>query len=118
MAPVLQADRRAGELLNEVRLRGRWQGADERELPSGDLVVTARLVVPRAAAGVDTVDCAVWTPGLRKRVLQWADGSTVEVLGSLRRRFWRTPAGPASRYEVEVRQARRVRVAAGRLAGG
>lgn len=95
--------------LNTVQLRGRWTGAEERELPSGDLLVTARLVVPRAAGGVDTLDCAVWTAALRKRVLAWPDGCQAEVTGSLRRRFWRTPGGPASRYEVEVQSARRVR---------
>jgi single-strand DNA-binding protein len=35
------------------------------------------------------------------------DGTEVEVRGSLRRRFWRSPTGPASRYEVEVRSLRR-----------
>jgi single-strand DNA-binding protein len=100
-------------VLNEVRLRGRWQGAEERELPSGDLVVTARLVVSRPAGGVDTIDCAVWAAGLRRRALGWDAGADVELTGSLRRRFWRTPQGAASRYEVEVTQARRVRPATG-----
>ncbi len=95
--------------LNEVRLRGRWQGATQRDLPSGDVVVTGRLVVPRPEGGVDTVDCAAWGPGLRRRVLGWGRGSTVEVTGSLRRRFWRTPSGAASRYEVEVRSGRQLR---------
>ena len=98
--------------LNTVQLRGRWTAAAERELPSGDLLVTARLVVPRAGGGVDTVDCAIWPAGLRKRVLAWPDGAQAEVAGSLRRRFWRTPGGPASRYEVEVASARRVRASA------
>jgi single-strand DNA-binding protein len=104
----------AGEpsYLNTVQLRGRWTGAEERQLPSGDLLVTARLVVPRATGGVDTLDCAVWTAGLRKRVLAWPDDCQAEVTGSLRRRFWRTAGGPASRYEVEVQSARRVRPAA------
>jgi single-strand DNA-binding protein len=94
--------------VNEVRLRGRWVGAEERELPSGDRVVVARVVVPRAGGGVDTVDCAVWSPALRRRVLRLADEAVVEVAGSLRRRFWRTAGGPASRYEVEVSGIRRV----------
>jgi single-strand DNA-binding protein len=94
--------------VNEVRLRGRWVGAEQRTLPSGDQVVVARLVVPREGGGVDTLDCAVWTPALRRRVLRLADDAVVEVTGSLRRRFWRTPGGPASRYEVEVSGLRRV----------
>jgi len=95
--------------LNTVQLRGRWTAAAQRELPSGDLLVTARIVVPRPGGGVDTVDCAVWPAGLRKRVLAWPDGCQAEVTGSLRRRFWRTPGGPASRYEVEVAATRRLR---------
>ena len=96
------------EPVNEVRLRGRWTAATARTLPSGDEVVTARLVVPRASTGVDTIDCAVWKSGLRSRALKVVDGTTMEVEGSLRRRFWRTPGGPASRYEVEVTAMRRV----------
>lgn len=95
------------EPLNEVRLRGRWAGAVERELPSGDQVVTARLVVPRAGGGVDTIDVALWRTDLRRRALRVPEGTTVALEGSLRRRFWRTPAGAASRYEVEVRGLRR-----------
>lgn len=95
------------QLLNEVRLRGRWTGAVERELPSGDQVVTARLVVPRAGGGVDTIDCALWRADLRRRALRVPEGTTVALEGSLRRRFWRTPAGAASRYEVEVQGLRR-----------
>ncbi len=94
-------------VLNQVRLRGRWAGAVERELPSGDVLVSARLVVARDGPGVDTIDCAVWRPDLRRRALAVPDGTVMEVDGSLRRRFWRTPTGPASRYEVEVTALRR-----------
>ena len=104
------------EPLNEVRLRGRFAGAVERELPSGDHVVTARLVVPRvggttsggAAVGVDTIDCALWSVPLRRRALKVPEGTVVEVEGTLRRRFWRGAGGPASRYEVEVSALRRL----------
>jgi single-strand DNA-binding protein len=108
VAAVLASRSSGDEPVNEVRLRGRWVGAQERELPSGDQVVVARLVVPRVGGGVDTVDCAVWTPALRRRVLRLPDEAVVEVTGSLRRRFWRTAGGPASRYEVEVSGLRRV----------
>ncbi len=93
--------------VNEVRLHGRWHGAVERALPSGDLLVTARVVVARPEGGVDALDCAVWPAGLRRRVLSWPDGTRVEVTGSLRRRFFRTPVGAASRYEVHVQRIRR-----------
>ena len=107
---------------NEIVLVGRLGAtADTRVLASGDEVSTFRLVVRRAlSAGatrsrsprapvVDTVDCAVWTTALRRKVRGWEPGDIVEVHGALRRRFWRSPSGgPASRYEVEVVKARRM----------
>ena len=106
----------ATSMVNEVRLHGRWQGAVERELPSGDLLVTGRVVVARPEGGVDALDCAVWPAGLRRRVLGWPDGTQVEVAGSLRRRFFRTPVGASSRYEVQVQQIRRAPGSRGRRA--
>ena len=107
---------------NEVRLVGRLSAPPEaRELPSGDRLVTFRLVVDRPAGRrstggrvvtVDTLDCVVWTAGLRKAAAGWHPGDVLELGGSLRRRFWRTPGGPSSRYEVEVNRARRVTKAA------
>ena len=105
---TVQADEASEDAVNEVHLRGRWVGAQERELPSGDVVVVGRVVVPRPAGGVDTLDCAVWAPGLRRRAMRLADGALVDVTGCLRRRFWRTPAGASSRYEVEVTSVRRL----------
>ena len=113
---------RAGETSvhrNTVSLIGRVSGTpQERTLPSGDHVVTFRLVVERgeqrgsaARTGqrVDTLDCAAWGARVRRSVVAWQSGDTVEVHGALRRRFRRTPAGPTSRVEVEVRTARRHR---------
>ena len=37
-------------------------------------------------------------------LVRYADGDRARVEGALRRRFFRTPGGPASRYEVEVRR--------------
>lgn len=99
---------------NEVRLIGRVGDQPQlRELPSGDAVVTFRLVVPRGPRErrppqVDTVDCAAWTAALRTRSLRLAADEVVEVVGRLRRRFWRGEGGPASRYEVEVLSIGRV----------
>jgi len=98
--------------VNEVLLTGRVSGVpEERELPSGDRVVLLRLVVRRAAARgrtggsravVDTIDLSCWTRPLQRKALRLGAGDLVTVHGALRRRFWRSPGGPSSRYEVEV----------------
>lgn len=107
----------AGRYRNEVHLTGRVSADPvERTLPSGDLLLGWRLVVGRPAgtrpgprASVDTIDCAATRADVRRTVRRWRAGELVEVEGALRRRFWRQPAGVASRYEVEVHRARRVR---------
>lgn len=101
--------------VNEVRLVGRLAAeAEDRELPSGDSLVTFRLVVDRPEGGasrqkVDALECAAWGARVRRSVTSWRPGDTVEVSGSIRRRFFRTPAGAASRVEVEVATARLIR---------
>ncbi len=108
----------AVEAVNEVVLVGRVAAAaSSRTLPSGDELVTWRLVVdrppPDTTAGgkpvtIDTVDCVAWRAGVRRAAAAWAVGDIVRVEGALRRRFWRSPTGPASRYEVEARTVRRL----------
>lgn len=105
---------------NEVVLVGRVSGTpEERELPSGDLLVAWRLVVTRPLDGrrpppgtrpttVDTLDCVAWAAGVRRSARALADGDVVEVSGALRRRFWRAGLGPASRCEVEVTRLARL----------
>lgn len=102
---------------NEVRLVGRVAAEPVVSvMPSGDEVVTARLVVdrPRPPAGrgrmsgVDTIACAAWSPEVRRVVRVWRQGDIVEVTGSLRRRFWRSPEGARSRFEIEVATASRL----------
>lgn len=107
---------------NELLLRGRLAADPEpRTLPSGDEVVTFRLIVRRDArsragsrteATVDTIDCTVWRKDLRRNAGAWRGGDVVEVGGALRRRFWRGAGGVASRYDVEVLRAKRLRRAA------
>ncbi|MCH8612470.1 single-stranded DNA-binding protein [Arsenicicoccus dermatophilus] len=107
--------------LNEVRLRGRV-AADPvtRELPSGDRLVSLRLVVRRArstqaaqsvepaappgrrAPTVDAIDVGCWPGETAQRAGSLVPGEVVEVTGTLHRRFWRSPGGPASRYEVRA----------------
>jgi single-strand DNA-binding protein len=108
--------------VNEVRLVGRLAGDPvRRELPSGDVLVSFRLVVPRPRAGrgrpsgggarsptVDTIECAAWRKDVQRTLARSAAGDVLEVQGALRRRFWRSGGGPASRSEVEVGRLRRV----------
>lgn len=108
---------------NEVTLCGRVAApAEARELPSGDCLVTARIIVDRdpAALGhskqrVDTLDCVAWQRRPQRNLLGWAAGDTVLVEGAIRRRFYRGSAGAVSRVEVEVRRAKRVKNATSRI---
>src|SRR5690348_15191556 len=76
---------------NEVFLRGRVAAVPvERELPSGDSVMTVRLIVERATqpAGrssqrVDTIDCVAWTARVHRTLRRWQPGDQVEVSGAL-----------------------------------
>jgi single-strand DNA-binding protein len=104
-----------GDWANEVRLVGKVSGEpDERQLPSGDVVASLRLVVPRGpgeghgSARVDTIDLACWTARTRRSALRLSPGEHVEVAGALRRRFFRAGASTASRYEVEVTRIARI----------
>lgn len=105
------------EPVNEVRLVGRVSTAPEhRVLPSGDELWTLRVVVRRDAlpgAGhrqtVDALECAAWSGRARRSVRGWHAGDVVEVEGHLRRRFYATSAGRASRVEVEVVRGRVIR---------
>ncbi|MET0525520.1 MAG: single-stranded DNA-binding protein [Nocardioides sp.] len=106
----------ATDAVNEVRLIGRVsQQPEERVLPSGDSVWTFRLVVPRPPGAsrsrqqVDALECAVWSGRARRSVATWSADDLVEVTGSVRRRFFRTASGAASRVEVEVVGAKVIR---------
>jgi single-strand DNA-binding protein len=110
---------RIGPVRNEVMLVGRIGAEPQaRTMPSGDEIVTFRLIVdrPERARGpagrvrVDTFDCTAWRADARRRVAAMPVGQVVEVSGCLRRRFWRAGGGAASRVEVEVDRVRRVPV--------
>lgn len=95
-------------------LRGRISApAALRTLPSGDTMVTFRLVVrrpePRARGqSVDVLTCVTYDPSLQRRAAAWQPGDAVEVEGALQRRFWRTGGGTASVCEVNCRRGRKV----------
>ncbi len=101
-----------------MTIRGRVTSVPEqRELPSGAVITTVRVSVARArtpmTAGsgqsVDWFDCSAWSARSRRVVGSWVVGDRVEVTGALRRRFFRAGGASASRLEVEVLGARRVR---------
>ena len=95
---------------NDVHIVGRLStAAEQRDLPSGDQVVTWRLVVNRESErrGVDVIDCAAFAARVRRAAVKWQPGEVIEIEGALRRRFWRSSGGTASRFEVEVNRASR-----------
>lgn len=95
---------------NEVFLRGRLAAAAEfRELPSGDVLAVFRVTVSRPAgdrARVDSIECASVRPRVHRSLERADAGDEIEVLGALHRRFWRSPAGLASRYAVDAEKVR------------
>ncbi|SDH19320.1 single-stranded DNA-binding protein [Klenkia brasiliensis] len=106
---------------NDVALRGRLAAPVElRELPSGDTLLVFRLTVRRPAPRSreprsreprqDTITCVSFTRALITRSSGWQPGDLLEVEGSLRRRFWRTPTGRAVAHEVDCRRVRKCRV--------
>lgn len=99
------------EPINEVYLVGRVTSkTGQKKLPSGDLVNEFRIVIdrPGKAGSIDTIDIAAWKSELRKRIDLLEIESWVEVKGSVRRRFWQSPKGLASRWQVEASQIRRL----------
>jgi single-stranded DNA-binding protein len=95
---------------NEVMLVGRLSMEPVgRELPSGSLLTQWRLAVRRpddhpGRQRSDAIECATFDDEVRDMVTGWLVDDVIEVQGALRRRWWRG----GSRYEVEVRTARRV----------
>ncbi len=95
---------------NSVQLAGQISGEPvERQLPSGDHVVSFRVVVPRRTVArrrtrqsVDTVERSAWTAKLRRTAVRLAAGDSVAVSGELRRTFRRSGAGVTSWVTVDV----------------
>ncbi len=114
--PATAATATGTDARNEVSLRARVAAPpEERTLPSGDSLMTARLIVDRDAAAlqrssqrVDTLDCVAWKARVHRTMRSWRAGDEVEVSGAIRRRFFRGTAGPVSRVEVEIREAKRI----------
>ena len=103
------------EVVNSVEVRGRVSQAPERrELPSGDTIVVAHVVVPRprekhSRVTHDTFVVCAWRAGPARSLAAVGVGEVIEVQGRLRRRFWRAGGGEASACEIEVLRVRRLR---------
>lgn len=87
-------------MTNVVVLRGRLaRPAEERELPSGDRLVSIELTVRRSEGErADSVPVVLFEAPASVAALDVDD--EVVVVGKVRRRFFRTPAGTQSRTEV------------------
>jgi len=102
---------------NDVHLVGRLSApAQERTLPSDAVMCTFAVTVDRLDSDlssrqrVDVLSCVAWSARVRRHALNWSQGDVVEIHGALRKRFFRTPGGAtASRVEMEVASARRLR---------
>jgi single-strand DNA-binding protein len=100
---------------NEVTLVGRVSAPpDRRDLPSGDPLVTLRVVVDRpphkgtTKRAVDVIDVACWTKRTQRTATGLEAGDGVRIEGALRRRFFAAGGSRASRYEVEASRLVRV----------
>jgi single-stranded DNA-binding protein len=98
---------------NEVVLAGRLpETVQVKSLQSGTRFGTWRLIVRRRQQGrgirVDTIPCVAFEPDVIETVTGWSPDDMVEVVGSLRRRWWGKEGAKASGYEVEVRSVRRI----------
>jgi single-strand DNA-binding protein len=99
---------------NDVVLRGRMSApAELRTLPSGDTLVSFRLIVRRPkprerGRTVDVLPCISYDRALQRRAAAWQPGDAIEVEGALQRRFWRTGTGTTSMIEVNCRRGRKV----------
>ncbi|MBP2703445.1 single-stranded DNA-binding protein [Microbispora sp. RL4-1S] len=94
---------------NEVTLVGRLSMAPtDKELPSGTVLTQWRLAVRRpddhpGHRRSDAIECATFDDDVRAMLAGWSVDDVVRVEGAMRRRWWRG----GSRFEVEVRAARR-----------
>ena len=105
----------SSEYLNQVALIGRLSGeAKEKVLPSGSKVVEFRLIIGRekdrsgSKQLVDTIDIATWSSAGRKTALKLDQNGWISVNGAIRRRFWQSPTGLASRWQVEASEIKSI----------
>jgi single-strand DNA-binding protein len=99
----MEAKSKNRKALNDVNLVGRISSiTGEKKLPSGDRVFEFRVVIDRKSKGIDTIDIAAWSAALRKKIQSLMVEDWVKISGSIRRHFWQSSSGVASRWQVEA----------------
>lgn len=106
---------------NHVKLTGRVSSAPkERELPSGDLILAFRIVVPRTAKrvgakrraktkqSVDVFDCTAWSVRSRRTAARFGVDDQVTVTGELRRSFRSSGTRTTSFVGIDIDTCSRV----------
>lgn len=108
--------------VNSVHMCGRVaQLPTRRTLPSGDGLITMRLIVRRSARArrrsrvtVDAFECVAWTRRVQRSMERLEPDDVVEVDAELRRRFRRVSGAPVSMVELELTGCRIVAKASAR----
>jgi single-strand DNA-binding protein len=91
----------AGEGVNLAVLAGRCSaGVEVRVLESGTRVASLSVRVPSDSGAHTSVPVTVWEP--KAWVEELAEGDELLVVGSVRRRFYRTTGGTGARVDVEA----------------
>lgn len=99
---------------NVIRICGRVaQDPVRRTLPSGDTLVTIRVIVRRSPRArrrsrvpVDAFECVGWTQRVQRSMTRLRPDDVVEIDGELRRRFRRVAGAPVSTVEIELTSCR------------
>ena len=93
---------------NECAVTGRLVSCDP---PTHDgQPVRMRIAIRQADGHREIVDCEVSRPAAIRTILAAAEGTRLSLVGSVRKRFWRTPgAGLVSRTYLEVQRVAKIR---------
>lgn len=87
---------------NSVQISGRISAVMVRTLTDGSELVTFRIIVSDGAGRHDTLDCASTKRGIISRAKALPVDARVDVVGALRRTFWRAGTSVASRTSIDV----------------
>lgn len=106
-SPLATKEEVVSEGINSVHIVGSLTAAVVRQTADGNDSITFRVNVFDATGRRDSIDCECDRRGIVARVRRMPVDTRIEVLGALRRSYWRTNAGLASRTFVEVVSVRR-----------